>query len=129
TAYDPHTTYMSPRSVEQFNIDIRSSLEGVGALLGQEDGVTTIKEIVPGGLIARDGRLKVGDKILTVAEGETGDPLDIEGMRITQVVRKIRGKAGTKVKLEVQQANSNTRMAIVLTRDKIVLEDRRAKGE
>lgn len=128
-SYDPHSTYMSPRSVEQFQIDIRSSLEGVGALLGQEDGITVIKEIVPGGVIARDGRLKVGDKILAVAEGESGEPVDIEGLRITQVVRKIRGKAGTKVKLEVQQANATTRTSVVLTRDKIVLEDRRAKGE
>jgi carboxyl-terminal processing protease len=129
TSYDPHSTYMSPRSVEQFQIDIRSSLEGVGALLGQEDGVTVIREIVPGGVIARDGRLKVGDKILSVAEGEDGDPVDIEGLRITQVVRKIRGKAGTKVKLEVQSANATTRTSVILTRDKIVLEDRRAKGE
>jgi carboxyl-terminal processing protease len=129
TSYDPHTTYMSPRSVEQFQIDIRSSLEGVGALLGQEDGITIIREIVPGGVIARDGRLKVGDKILSVSEGEDGEPVDIEGLRITQVVRKIRGKAGTKVKLEIQPANATTRSNVVLTRDKIALEDRRAKGE
>ena len=129
TSYDPHSTYMSPRSADQFRIDISSSLEGVGALLGQDDGITSIKEIVPGGVIARDGRLKVGDKILAVAEGENGEPVDIEGLRITQVVQKIRGKAGTKVKLEIQHANSNTRTSVVLTRDKIVLEDRRAKGE
>ncbi len=128
-SYDPHSSYMSPRSYEQFQIDIRSSLEGVGAVLGQDDGITVIKEIVPGGVIARDGRLKVGDKILAVAEGENGEPVDIEGLRITQVVRKIRGKAGTKVKLEIQHPNSATRTSVVLTRDKIILDDRRAKGE
>ena len=115
-SYDPHTTYMSPKSLDQFNIDIRSSLEGVGALLGQDDGVTSIKEIIPGGVIARDGRLKVGDRLLAVGEGENGEMVDIDGLRITAVVRYVRGKAGTKVRLEVQPANSDKRTTITLTR-------------
>jgi carboxyl-terminal processing protease len=128
-SYDPHTSYMSPKSLDQFNIDIRSSLEGVGALLGQDDGITSIKEIVPGGVIARDGRLKVGDRLIAVGEGENGEMIDIEGLRITDVVHHVRGKAGTKVRLEVQPANSDKRTTIVLTRARIELEDRRAKGE
>jgi carboxyl-terminal processing protease len=128
-SYDPHSSYMSPRSLDQFQIDIRSSLEGVGALLGQEDGVTLIKEIVPGGVIAKDGRLKIGDRIVAVAEGESGEMVDIEGLRITQVVRLVRGRAGTKVRLEIQPANSDKRTTITLTRARIELEDRRAKGE
>jgi carboxyl-terminal processing protease len=128
--YDPHTSYMSPKSVEQFNIDIRSSLEGVGALLGQDDGVTSFKEIVPGGVIAKDGRIKVGDKIIAVAEGESGgEMVDIEGLRISQVVHLVRGKAGTKVRLEIEPANSKTRVTYTLTRARIELEDRKAKGE
>src|SRR4029079_16823820 len=99
--YDPHTSYMSPRSVDQFNIAIRSSLEGVGALLGTDDGVTSFKEIIPGGVIAKDGRIKVGDKIIAVGEGDSGDLVDVEGLRISQVVRLVRGKAGTKVRLEI----------------------------
>lgn len=129
SGYDPHTTYMSPRSLDQFQIDIRSALEGVGALLGQDDGVTQIKEIVPGGVIAKDGRLKVGDKIIAVGEGENGEMVDIDGLRISQVVRLVRGKAGTKVRLEVQPANATTRTTVTLTRARIELEDRRAKGE
>lgn len=128
-SYDPHTSYMSPRSLEQFNIDIRSSLEGVGALLGQDDGVTIIREIVPGGVIARDGRLKVGDKLLAVGEGESGEMVDIEGLRISQVVRLVRGKAGTKVRLEVESGTTKERFVVTLTRARIELEDRKAKGE
>ncbi len=127
--YDPHTSYMSPRTVDQFNIDIRSSLEGVGALLGQDDGVTSFKEIVPGGVIAKDGRIKIGDKIIAVGEGENGEMVDVEGLRISQVVRKVRGKAGTKVRLEIEPANSKTRTTLTLTRARIELEDRKAKGE
>lgn len=129
SSYDPHTSYMSPRSLDQFNIDIRSSLEGVGALLGQDDGVTIIREIVPGGVIAKDGRLKVGDKLLAVGEGETGEMVDIEGLRISQVVRLVRGKAGTKVRLEVESGSTKERFTVVLTRARIELEDRKAKGE
>ncbi len=129
SSYDPHTSYMSPKSEEQFRIDISSSLEGVGALLGQDDGVTTIKEIVPGGVIARDGRIKVGDRITAVGEGESGEMIDIDGLRISAVVHYVRGKAGTKVRLEVQPANSDKRNIVVLTRARIELEDRRAKGE
>jgi carboxyl-terminal processing protease len=127
--YDPHTSYMSPRTVDQFNIDIRSSLEGVGALLGQDDGLTSFKEIVPGGVIAKDGRIKVGDKIIAVGEGDSGDMVDVEGLRISQVVRLVRGKAGTKVRLEIEPANSKTRVTYTLTRARIELEDRKAKGE
>jgi carboxyl-terminal processing protease len=129
SSYDPHTSYMSPRSLDQFNIDIRSSLEGVGALLGQDDGVTIIREIVPGGVIARDGRLKVGDKILAVGEGENGEMVDIEGLRISQVVRLVRGKAGTKVRLEVESGSTKERFVVTLTRARIELEDRKAKGD
>jgi len=129
SSYDPHTSYMSPRSLDQFQIDIRSALEGVGALLGQDDGVTQIKEIVAGGVIAKDGRLKIGDKIIAVGEGDAGEMIDIDGLRISQVVRKVRGKAGTKVRLEVQPANATTRTTVTLTRARIELEDRRAKGE
>src|SRR5262249_23349161 len=117
------------RTVDQFNIDIRSSLEGVGALLGQDDGVTSFKEIVPGGVIAKDGRIKVGDKIIAVGQGESGEMVDVEGLRISQVVRQVRGKAGTKVRRESQPASSKTRVPYPLTRPRMELEDGKARGE
>ena len=128
-SFDPHSTYMSPRSQDEFEIAMRLKLQGIGALLSGEDGKTVIKEIIPGGAAEQDKRLKVGDKITGVAQGDDGEIVDVEEMKLGNVVKMIRGEAGTRVKLEVIPANSEQRVIYVLTRQQIQLVDRAAKGD
>lgn len=129
SSFDPHSTYMSSNTVEDFNIAINLSLEGIGAILQSEDGQTIVKEVVAGGAADADGRLKPGDKIVGVAEGDDGEVLDIVDMKLRDVVRHIRGKAGTIVRLEVVPANAQKAVTYALTRRKIELKDGEAKGE
>lgn len=128
-SFDPHSTYMSARTLDDFNISIQLSLEGIGALLQSEDGITTVKEIVPGGAADKDGRLKPGDKIVGVGEGPDGEILDIVDMKLRDVVKHIRGKAGTIVRLEITPATADKRVVYSLTRQKIELKDGEAKGD
>jgi carboxyl-terminal processing protease len=128
-SFDPHSTYMSPKSQEEFDIAMRLQLQGIGALLGGEDGRTTIKEILPGGAAESDKRLKPGDRITGVGQGEAGEMVDVDEMKLSDVVKMIRGEAGTKVRLEVIPANSEKRVVYVLTRQKVTLADKGAKGE
>ncbi len=72
TAYDPHTTYMSADSLENFEIQMRLNLEGIGAALEAPDGETVVKKIIPGGAAAKDGRLKIDDRIVGVGQGTDG---------------------------------------------------------
>jgi carboxyl-terminal processing protease len=129
TSYDPHSTYMSPKSQEEFEIAMRLKLQGIGALLSGEDGRTVIKEIIPGGAAEQDKRLKVGDRITGVGQGDDGEIVDVDEMKLGNVVKMIRGEAGTRVKLEVIPANSEQRVVYVLTRQQVQLTDRAAKGE
>ncbi|MFO0948240.1 MAG: PDZ domain-containing protein [Planctomycetota bacterium] len=92
-SFDPHSSYMSPRTLEDFNIAIQLSLQGIGALLSSEDGLTIVKEIVPGGAADKDGRLKPGDKIAGVGEGDNGEIQDLMDMKLGNVVKLIRGEA------------------------------------
>lgn len=128
-SFDPHSSYMSPRTVEDFNIAIQLSLEGIGALLSSEDGLTIVKEVVPGGAADKDGRLKPGDKIVGVGEGDQGEMVDLLDMKLKNVVKLIRGKAGTTLRLEVIPANTEKHEVYALTRQKIELQDGGAKGE
>lgn len=124
---DPHTNYLSPRNAEQFNTEMSLSLEGIGATLQSEDDYTLINSMVPGGPAARSNLLKVGDKILAV--GQTNQPMvDVVGMRLDDLVEKIKGPKGSKVKLEIQSAAKNAKPHVItITRDKIRLEDRAVK--
>ena len=128
-SYDPHSTYMSPKSQEEFEIAMRLKLQGIGALLSGEDGKTVIKEIIPGGAAESDKRLKVGDRITGVGQGDDGEIVDVEEMKLTNVVKMIRGEAGTRVKLEVIPVNKEQRTTYVLTRQQVQLTDKAAKGE
>ena len=129
TSFDPHTSYMSKETFENFLISLRLSLEGIGATLqGTDDGYTVIKRIVPGGAADKQGDLKVEDKIVAVGQGETGEMIDVTGMKLDDVVKRIRGKKGTKVKLSVMSENSSELRDIVIVREKIKLEDSAAKG-
>lgn len=129
TAYDPHTTYMSPASYENFLIMMRLSLEGIGAVLQDKEGKTTVVRVVPGGAAAKHGKLKKGDRIISVGQGEDGEMLDIVGMKLNKVVEKIRGEAGTTVRLGVMPANKKESVIYEITRAKIELEDSAAHGE
>jgi len=129
-AYDPHSEYMSANNTEDFDISMRLSLFGIGALLGVEDGAAKIVRIIPGGPAEKDGRLKAGDKIIAVAQGDD-EPVDILHWPLSKSVRLIRGAKGTKVVLTVIPAadisGANT-IKVDLIRDEVKLEDQAAKG-
>lgn len=125
--FDPHSSYMSPNTLDDFNIQMRLSLEGIGAALRSEDGMTTVAQIVVGGAAEKDGRLKVGDKITAVRQID-GDWVDIIEMKLSKVVRLIRGKEGTTVNLRVISATGETN-ELALVRQKIELKSSEVKGE
>lgn len=126
--FDPHSSYMSPQTLEDFQINMRLSLDGIGAALRSEDGMTTVAQIVPGGAAEVDGRLKVGDKIIGVGQAE-GEIVDVVEMKLSKVVRYIRGKRGTVVRLQVKTAEDNKTKIYEMTRQKIELKSQAVKGE
>jgi carboxyl-terminal processing protease len=128
TSIDPHSTYMSPNTLEDFEIAMRLNLDGIGALLRSEDGTTSIAEIIPGGAAAKDGRLKQNDKIVAVAQGD-GKYNDVVGLKIQDVVKQIRGPRGTKVQLRVIPVGKIDPVVIELTRSKVELKGQEARGE
>ena len=129
--YDPHSDYMSPSSVEDFDINMKLSLVGIGAMLRPEDGTARIVRIIPGGPAEQDGRLKAGDKIIAVAQGDE-EPVSILHWPLYKAVRLIRGEKDTTVILTIIPASdrSGTRTKkIDLVRDEVKLEEQAAKGE
>lgn len=129
-AYDPHTDYMTPTTKEDFDMEMNLSLCGVGAVLSTEDGALKIEDIMPGGPIDVDGRIKEGDKIVGVKQGD-GEMEDIMWQPSKKSIKKIRGPKGTKVTLEIiprSDPSGATRKLIELVRDKIKLEDQAATG-
>lgn len=129
--YDPHTQYLSPSELESFEIEMKKSLDGVGAVLSSEDGYTKVREIVPGGPADLDGRLRVNDRIVAVAQGDK-EFEDIVDLRLDKVVQKIRGKRGTTVRLQVipaDAAETSKREIIAIRRDQVQLNDQKAKAE
>ncbi len=128
TAYDPHSTYMAPSTLENFEIQMRLELDGIGAQLQSEDGTTVIHKIIPGGAADKDGRLKAKDKIVAVSNGE-GQLVETEEMKLQDVVQLIRGKAGTQVRIVALPAGTTERKEYVITRAKIELRDSEARGE
>ncbi len=126
--YDPHTSYMSPSSYENFIIDIGLELEGIGAALQPVNGHTVVKEIIPGGAADKDGRLQPEDKIVGVGQGIDGEIQDVVGMKLDDVVHLIRGKRNTVVRLNVTSTDGETQV-IEITRELIKLTDREAKSK
>lgn len=127
TALDPHSAYLSPDNLEDFKIHMGLSLEGIGAVLSSRDGYTVVEEVVPGGSAAKEGSIKPKDKILGVAQANE-DIVDVIDMDLRDVVRMIRGKKGSVVKLSVLRQGSTTeRFVVQLVRDKINLEEQAAK--
>ena len=130
TAIDPHTNYFGPRASQNFDITMKLSLEGIGAVLQEHDEYTVIREVVPGGPAAKSGKLEVGDKIVGVGQGECGAIVDTVGWRIDDVVAKIRGKKGTTVRIEVLPAEGGPDAKphlITLVRQKVTIADQEAK--
>ncbi|MDF7806846.1 carboxy terminal-processing peptidase [Pontiellaceae bacterium B12219] len=129
--YDPHSDYMSPSSVEDFDINMKLSLVGIGAMLRPDDGTARIVRIIPGGPADRDGQLEAGDKIIAVAQGNE-EPVSILHWPLYKAVRLIRGEIDTTVVLTVIPASdrSGTRTKkISLVRDEVKLEEQAAKSE
>ena len=128
--YDPHTNYLSPKSQEDFEINMSLSLEGIGAILSTEDGITKIVRLIPGGPADKSGLLKVNDKIVGVASLPENDIEAVRDWRIDEVVRLIRGPKNTKVRLEVIPNSSPDDIlgrVIEITRGLVKLEDQAAK--
>lgn len=128
---DPHTNYLGPRASENFDISMRLSLEGIGAVLTRDDDYTAIREIVPGGPAALSGKFKVGDRIVGVGQGDSGQVTDVVGWRLDDVVDLIRGQKDTTVRLEVLPADSGPdgkHQTIALVRKKVSIEEQAAKS-
>ena len=125
-AFDPHTSYFSAEMLEEFRISMKLSLEGIGATLQQRDGYTRVMDIVPGGAADRQGELKRKDKIIAVGQGTSGDVVDVVDMALSDVVRLIRGKKGTQVRLRIVREKRKRPLDITITRDKIDLKEQAA---
>jgi carboxyl-terminal processing protease len=128
---EPHTSYMSPRSSENFEIQMRLSLEGIGALLGRENEYTSIASVVPGGPADKEGSLKAGDRVTAVGQGREGKMQDVIGWRVDDVVDLIRGAKHTIVRLEVLPEDSGVdgpTTIIEIVRDEVKLEEQAAKS-
>ncbi len=128
SALDPHSTYWSRDAYEEFEISIRLSLEGIGATLSSKDGFTTIEQLIPGGSAAKSGKLRQKDRIVGVAQGEEGGFEDVIDQELRDVVKKIRGKKGTKVRLKILRKEDTgfNNFELTLVRDKINIEDEAA---
>jgi carboxyl-terminal processing protease len=128
--YDPHTSYFSPRQLENFNISMSLKLEGIGAVLQSDDETTSVVRIIPGGPAAQQGILAPEDKIIGVGQGD--DPIeDVVGWRLDDVVDLIRGAKGTLVRLEIIPAKGESagiNKVISIVRDEVKLEEQAAKS-
>ncbi|KXU38075.1 hypothetical protein AXK11_01145 [Cephaloticoccus primus] len=127
--YDPHTAYLSGDSFEDFSIQLKLELVGIGAMLTVEDDYCVVKELVPGGPAALGGELKPNDKIISVAQGEDGEFLEIIGLKLRKIVDQIRGEKGSTVRLLVQPGNATdpaARREVVIVRDTVKLNSARA---
>ena len=131
--FDPHSSYLSPRSAEDFDMNMSLKLEGIGALLGADDDYTKIVSLVPGGPAEKSGEILPEDKITRIRQinTENNEYIDVVGWRIDEVVDLIRGESGTQVEIEFISSDSadNSRKLVTLTREEIKLEDRAAKSK
>ena len=128
--YDPHSDYLSPSNVEDFDINMKLSLVGIGAMLSVDDGAAKIERLISGGPAEKDGRLKPGDKIIAVAQGDS-EPQNILHWPLYKAVRLIRGEKGSKVVLTVipkTDQNGTRTKTIDLIRDEVKLEEQAAKS-
>ena len=131
-AIEPHTNYLGPRAAENFDISMRLSLVGIGAVLSEIDGYTTVRELVPGGPASLSGQLKVGDRIVGVAQGSAGAMEDVVGWRLDDTVALIRGTMGSTVRLDILPADNGpdaSNKTVALIRNTITVQDSVAKAK
>lgn len=127
--FDPHSNYMSPTTLEDLTINLSLKLDGIGASLREEDGYTEVHEVIGGGAADVDGRLKKGDQIIGVGQGTSGPFEDIVDMRLRDVVKLIRGKRGTVVRLEVRPVDNPKETVVYdITRAQIKLTNQEARS-
>lgn len=126
TQFDPHTFYFAPEEKEKFDISMSGKLEGIGARLQKKNDFTEITELISGGPAWRSKQLEQGDIILKVAQGN-GEPVEVVGMRIDDVVKKIKGPKGTEVRLTVKKVDGSIKV-ISLFRDIVEIEETYAKS-
>ncbi|MCG2609965.1 carboxy terminal-processing peptidase [Flavobacterium sp. SM15] len=124
--YDPHTFYFAPEEKDKFDISMSGTLEGIGARLQKKNDITEISELIPGGPAWRGKELEQGDLILKVAQGKE-EPVDVVGMRLDDVVKKIKGKKGTEVRLTVKKVDGTIKV-ISIIREVVELEETYAKS-
>ncbi len=128
-SYDPHSDYLSKDEMESFDISMKLSLVGIGAVLNSEDGYAKIVQLVPGGPAQMEGHLKEGDRIISVAQG-SAQFVDVVGMKLDQVVNLIRGDKGTKVRLKVTAHQGTEAPHIIeITRNQVKLKEQEAKAQ
>lgn len=125
--YDPHTSYFAPEAKEKFNASISGKFFGIGARLQKKNDFTEITELISGGPAWREKELEPGDIILKVGQG-SAEPVDIVGMKLDEVVKKIKGPKGTEVRLTVKKATDASIKIIIIMRDEVELEETYAKS-
>ncbi|MDR0520873.1 MAG: carboxy terminal-processing peptidase [Planctomycetaceae bacterium] len=126
---DPHSSYMSPSTLESFNTMMGKKLQGIGATLSSEDGYVVVKDLVKGGPADKSGEVHVKDRIQGVGQGKEGKIEDVVDFRLSDVVKMIRGGKGTVVRLEILPNGKVPAKIIEITRDEVSLEDQAAKSD
>jgi carboxyl-terminal processing protease len=127
---DPHSTYMSPATGEDFDIHISLNLSGIGAVLSSEDGYTKVVEVVPNGPADKEGTLRENDRIIAVTQ-EGGEPVDVMDMPLSKVVTLIRGKEGSRVTLTILPARKGAQAApekVTITRGNVPMNESHAQS-
>ena len=130
--FDPHSAYLSPKSAEDFDMQMSLSLEGIGALLGIEDDYAKVVSLVPGGPAAKSNQLSPDDRIVSIRQAYEEKSTDVVGWRIDEIVKLIRGDAGTEVELEIMPSKSlesSERKFVTLVREEVQLEEQAAKSK
>ena len=130
--FDPHSAYLSPKSAEDFDMQMSLSLEGIGALLGIEDDYAKVVSLVPGGPAAKSNQLSPDDRIVSIRQAYEEKSTNVVGWRIDEIVKLIRGDAGTEVELEIlssKSLGSSERKFVTLIREEVQLEEQAAKSK
>jgi carboxyl-terminal processing protease len=126
--YDPHSSFFSWDSAQEFDIEISNSLIGIGAQLRDVEGYCVIERVLPGGPAEQSGEIHPGDRIVAVAQGANGEPVDVVGMKLRRVVHMIRGEIGTTLQLTIQPPGGDNRRTVTIVRDRIELAANLANG-
>lgn len=124
---DPHTNYFGPVDADTFNMSMSLSMEGIGAVLQEQDAGIIVRTLMPGSPAEQSGKIKVGDRIVAVGQGADGPMIDVVGWELNEVIGLIRGKLDTKVRLRVEQNGAAAPSVVLLTRQRVKLEDEGVK--